>query len=195
MNSLYNILDLDASATQEEIKKAFRDKSKDNHPDKIGDNPKQAEINKAYAVLKNPATRKRYDDTGKESAIPFDVRFRAFLQDTFLKLIEQVEDVTHQDLIGSFKNYVKSYISGAEQGKALLEKKLNKFQTILERLKSKQDGTISFVITNNITEVKRLILLTEDDIKFFKDCFEILNDYDYTFDLQEESTFVTVSFS
>ena len=64
----YNILGVEKSASQEEIKKAYRKLAVKYHPDKNKDD-KQAEdkfkeIAEAYEVLKDPAKRKQYDRLG-----------------------------------------------------------------------------------------------------------------------------------
>jgi len=61
----YNILGVSKSATQQEIKKAFRKKAHEYHPDKkTGDEAKFKEINEAYQVLGNETKRKQYDQFG-----------------------------------------------------------------------------------------------------------------------------------
>ncbi len=64
----YKVLGVERSATQDEIKKAFRKLAMKYHPDKNKDN-KQAEekfkeINEAYEVLSDPKKRERYDQLG-----------------------------------------------------------------------------------------------------------------------------------
>lgn len=63
----YEILGIAQSATQEEIRKAYLNKMKDNHPDMHQDDKTYKEksqlINEAYATLKNPEKRKQYDST------------------------------------------------------------------------------------------------------------------------------------
>jgi len=61
----YEILGVSKSASADEIKKAFRRKAIELHPDKEGgDEAKFKEVNEAYEVLKEPAKRQRYDQFG-----------------------------------------------------------------------------------------------------------------------------------
>ena len=54
----YRVLGIDKNATEEEIKKAYRKKAKECHPDLHPDDPdaqqKMNEVNEAYDMLKNP---------------------------------------------------------------------------------------------------------------------------------------------
>lgn len=63
----YEILGLDDNATSEEIKKAYRQKAKEFHPDKGGDENIFKDISEAYDVLGNDNKRKNYDNTRKYS--------------------------------------------------------------------------------------------------------------------------------
>ncbi len=66
----YKILNLDKSASQEDIKKAYRKLARKLHPD-LNPNDKDAEkkfqqINEANEVLSDPEKRKKYDQYGKD---------------------------------------------------------------------------------------------------------------------------------
>jgi molecular chaperone DnaJ len=68
----YAILGVSKSATQDEIKKAFRKKAHEFHPDKEKDEEKRKlnevkfkEANEAYQVLSNAEKRKQYDQYGQ----------------------------------------------------------------------------------------------------------------------------------
>ena len=61
----YDILGISKSASQDEIKKAFRKLAHEHHPDKSsGNEAKFKEINEAYQTLGNESKRKQYDQFG-----------------------------------------------------------------------------------------------------------------------------------
>jgi curved DNA-binding protein len=66
----YNILGIDKSATEAEIKKAYRKQARKYHPDVNPDDKaaehKFKEVNEANEVLSDPEKRKKYDKYGKD---------------------------------------------------------------------------------------------------------------------------------
>ena len=66
MNDYYKILDVEKSASQDDIKKAFRKLATKYHPDKKGGNEaKFKEISEAYSVLSDSKKRAEYDTYGR----------------------------------------------------------------------------------------------------------------------------------
>ena len=81
----YDILGVDRKATAEDIKKAYRAKAMEHHPDQNQGNAeseaKFKEIAEAYDVLSDPSKKQRYDQGGISSGFggnPFDIFNSAF---------------------------------------------------------------------------------------------------------------------
>ena len=65
----YEFLGVSKTATDEEIKRAFRKLAKTYHPDnkQTGDETKFKEVGEAYAILSDPAKRRQYDQFGHQA--------------------------------------------------------------------------------------------------------------------------------
>jgi DnaJ family protein A protein 2 len=71
----YDRLGVSKTASQDELKKAYRKKALQSHPDKGGDPDTFKQINEAYDVLSNEEKRQIYDKYGKEGlegGVPMD---------------------------------------------------------------------------------------------------------------------------
>lgn len=70
----YEVLGLQKGASDDEIKKAFKKKAREFHPDLHPDDPsceeKFKEVNEAYEVLSNPEKKQRYDQFGHAGVDP-----------------------------------------------------------------------------------------------------------------------------
>lgn len=66
MADLYRLLGVPRDADQDEIKRAYRRKARELHPDAGGDEEAFKEVTRAYEVLSDPDLRARYDRYGEE---------------------------------------------------------------------------------------------------------------------------------
>ena len=143
---LYEILGLEKSATDAEIKKAYRVRALQCHPDK---NPsEEAKLNfqklvAAYNVLKNPESRKLYDESGFIDGEGFD-KAAEFFRTKFGRISEQdIDDFEKrykksQEEVEDVKQY---YITNNGDVSKLLEwiplsepEEVDRFLGIVDRL-------------------------------------------------------------
>ncbi len=66
MADLYAVLDVRPDAQAEDIKRAYRRKAREHHPDAGGDAERFKEVTHAYEVLSDPERRARYDRFGDD---------------------------------------------------------------------------------------------------------------------------------
>ncbi len=63
----YTILGVDKAASENDIKKAYRQLAKENHPDHGGDADKFKEVAEAYDTLSDPEKRRTYDNPMRDN--------------------------------------------------------------------------------------------------------------------------------
>lgn len=66
MSDLYAVLDVGRDASPDDIKRAYRRKAREHHPDAGGDEERFKQVTRAYEVLSDPERRRRYDRFGDE---------------------------------------------------------------------------------------------------------------------------------
>jgi len=66
VTDLYDVLDLPRDASSSDVKRAYRRKAREHHPDAGGDEERFKEVTRAYEVLSDPERRRRYDRFGDE---------------------------------------------------------------------------------------------------------------------------------
>jgi curved DNA-binding protein len=69
----YTILNIPKTASQDEIKAAYRKLSLKHHPDRGGDGEQFAKISQAYEVLSDPAKREQYDNPSQPTVDLHDI--------------------------------------------------------------------------------------------------------------------------
>lgn len=182
--SLYDILGVKKNASADDIKKAYKGKARESHPDnkETGDNEKMQELVRAYEVLGNGARRSRYDSTGQEDVTPFDVKLTALVQEMFIVIMEKnnLKSLQTADIIKVFKDMVQMRLTNILEAEKDHLKKLEKYKLVIERLES-ADAIVK-VMKANIDEMELRKELIKEDIKFHTEAIEVLGDYRYRFD-------------
>lgn len=107
MKNPYTTLGVDENAPEKDIKKAYRKKAAETHPDKGGDAEKFQEVNTAYLILADPKKRKEYDETGNVSEDQTEQFIISEVSKVFFFVIDQPNfDPKKHDIIQSMLAFV-----------------------------------------------------------------------------------------
>ena len=92
--NFYDVLGVKKNASQDEIKKAYRELCKKYHPDKHGgDDTKIKEVNEAYATIGDPEKRKQYDVQSTMGGFGgFNFNFHQMASDIQIAITISLED-------------------------------------------------------------------------------------------------------
>ena len=89
IRTLYTWLGVPEQATKEDIKRAYRHKAMEHHPDRGGDPHTFAKVSEAYAVLMEDERRRKYDKRVRK--VRLQVRLESMRDDAYTKLKEMWE--------------------------------------------------------------------------------------------------------
>jgi len=160
----YHILNVDKSAQQDEIKKAWKSAAQKLHPDNqdTGDSDQYCLVAEAYDVIGNPVRRKHYDETGLTEMLPpveerVDDALASLANQVIMKILNPqpvIDPITRQprpsnldfnvDIVQACKEQVKNDIrtlSVTDQG-------LQEAIAMIEVLQSR----VSTTAKNNVVE-------------------------------------------
>jgi len=62
----YSILGIDRAASEDDIRKAYKKKSMQHHPDRGGNEEEFKRVNEAYQTLRDPTKKQQYDNPGPD---------------------------------------------------------------------------------------------------------------------------------
>lgn len=166
-DNLYEILGVDKSATEDEIKKAFKRSAQKNHPDKKdGCKEKFQALKSAYEVLSNPSSRKHYDETGSilknSQATPDDLAKDA-LKSMFSNLLNTYINSDTREITAMIKTNLNETIESIDNDLFRANNDLNKLNKKINNV-SISSGTNLYriAVESKIEQTKKIICdLTE----------------------------------
>ena len=166
----YEVLGLNSDATQEEIKKRYRQLAQDLHPDRGGDGDKFAQVNLAYDILNDPIMKRSFDASG---TFFYDQTIYTEAKEQFGHVLwRQIDqcDPDHGDLILYMKNDARAVLKSVETDIQNTKNYLGKLLKIINKIKLKKNH-------ENIlaTLVKLKINNLENDLKMFERRTKVCN--------------------
>jgi len=175
MKTHYEKLGVSPTATAEEIKRAYRQKAAETHPDKGGRDKEFAEIGKAYETLKNPERRLLYDATGQDNRPPIEVEVQNTLLAAFNSALSQQGDIEILAFVRKgFDQYLTEFPAQIEE----LNKKRNKLAVKREKITAKGVNLVHQLIDAEIQRIDAGISQMEHQRDLSIKCKEALECYE-----------------
>ena len=180
---------IDATATQ--IKRAYRDKAKEAHPDKGGNTDQMAQANRAYIILSDPEKRKRYDETGSDKEPDLSGQIHM----AFASMAEKI--FFNQEGLNAKKG-IQAFSDALDRGYNEAREQLRKNRALLESAKARIVKSPEFDLLSGLI-AQKLDALTQDEAKneqdytVHKKALELIRAY--VFKEPEEPPMVRFSFS
>lgn len=144
MKDYYATLGVEKGATEEEIRKAYKKKAQQLHPDKGGSSEKFKQLQSANNILSDKGRRARYDngeDVGQREPTMAE-KTRSQLAALFEAHVQQADD--HVDLIQSIRTSLEAGIFKMNQEIAKADKFIKQMNHVQARVKYKGGGTDMF---------------------------------------------------
>ncbi|SAM07082.1 hypothetical protein [Absidia glauca] len=184
----YDLLGIGVSATEDEIKKAYRKKAIRFHPDKNPNDPtaedKFKKISEAYQVLSDPKLRKRYNEFGEENGVKPDGGFvdpeeffkQSFGGDRFIDIIGEISigrDMRDALETQEAEDDNDDTSSSTPEEKAEREAKKEKAELERAEIRTKRVDTLAEKLINKLSLYTELPDTSESSVQAFKSIVQI----------------------
>lgn len=187
--NLYKILGLKPNATDQQIKTAYRLKSKKAHPDAGGTQAQFEELKLARDVLLDPLRRKKYNNTGTVDPTVPDNSMSVVLaviseklDQAVIALINNQRDPAQHDLIDMITKAIRSDIQKLSQGAEGLRHAAEIWAKLAPRFKTK-DGSnclLHDMALSKVSQVNEGIRQIEAKQKAMNDALALLSNTVFT---------------
>lgn len=187
----YDILGLSQDASPDDVRKAYRDKAKDSHPDGGGTAKDFALVKLAHDILSDPDRRKKFDETGEINETEpntIDAQAMSLLAGAINGIIDgqHAQDPMTIDWVKVIAGNLKSEIAAGDQKRKDLEAQLKKCEKVASKFKRKKNAEpnmVTMLMRQRIDHIKSVFKEIDKQISVFKRAIEMIEDY--TFDAEK----------
>ena len=185
-HSLYDTLGVGKDADPEEVKRAYRRRAKQTHPDAGGKTEEFQAVAAAYQVLADPARRRQYDETGAAGeVVDEEAQVLNLVGNLVFQIIEAV-DVAHVDVIDLARQEVKKAIKDTQAQRQQHQKAIAKRERAAKRLLRRKAGAnrLGMMLEHEIAKMKAGLAQAAKAIEIRERMLKMLDDYDYKVDVE-----------
>lgn len=179
MNNPYDTLGIDPDASDEDIKKAYRAKARESHPDAGGDEKEFQELSIAYDVLSDPLKRRKYD---KEKKLPESPNLEKMAADIVLAMFNDslTKYGIEADLVTKTKLKIKERLAHIPMSLKHIDKIKKKTENLISRIEHKDSeypDIIGLALQNNLNDIKIEEMNIMDQQKALKIAKKMIDGY------------------
>lgn len=175
----YAILEIPSSATEEEVRVAFRLAAKKAHPDRPGGSTAaMTDVNMAYKILSDTAMRKAYDETGATGVQkPVDTRARDLIICLAASVIRNSTPL--DDMILVIRLGLAKQREGCRQSRGKTLQQLSDLKVRLGRLKGPPGNFLQGLIEREIAKGEEQLPVYDSDELVIARAIDMLREYSY----------------
>lgn len=182
----YETLGVPLSANASDLKKAYRKKARQIHPDHAGAQTtgQFQELQRAYSILKDPNKRAQYDQFGDSADTPHTMREQAetHVAQFIVECITRHDPET-TDVLGKVRENIQRQLQGFKQAVEAVNNEIAKFKTASKRLRRKdgQQGLVVRMLEEVAEKREKQIKESQFEIAKGKEMLLVLDEYEYKF--------------
>ena len=171
-SDFYEVLELEPSATPEEIKEAFYRLSKLYHPDmETGDKARFQEIQAAYEILSDPETRRKYDNCEPLTRLDPEAALNTILEMMFDDIVNDCPD----DIIEYIEEEYQKNADAVHVRTKELETELKKYTDFSKRVKDAEvNQALRRLLRSKIRGVKQNIYVEKKKLEVYSEVRSLL---------------------
>jgi curved DNA-binding protein CbpA len=179
VKDFYKILGVKRDATEDQIKKAYRGKAVNAHPDKGGNEEDMAELSRAYSVLKDNVKRIEYDRTGKE---PEDTQSlsRDIIMNVFVDILKLPQEPTNclATATASINNKIQALNNERKDVVVKINNLKQRRNRIIKKTKDNQVNLWQVLIDKQLEGGNNILAELDKRIKAHEDALKMLENYE-----------------
>lgn len=183
--NLYEYFGIPKNATKSQIKRAYRKKAKEQHPDVSRET--NSDFNKTinyYKCLIDDNERERYDRTGSYGKKPTEADTVGELTNYFLRACSTVSNLAYSNIVESTRMLIDRDIQQIDNKIYEIERSNTIFSGISERLvcKNKDFDFLGENLKEIIDSNRKAIEVNKERKEFLEEVKKLLDDYSYKSD-------------
>jgi curved DNA-binding protein CbpA len=183
MVDLYGVLGVTPNASQDDIKRAGKQRRRETHPDVGGDPEAFIAVGRALAILSDPEARQRYDQTGdaepRSAENEIQANAMSYLNGLVINLVESgAVDSPFGDAIGSMRseamstrNMVLRKIDELNMRVRKIERNKDKFRRL------KGENFLKRALEQRLSELRKVMIAVERERDVYDKAVDLLVSY------------------